>query len=220
MSRGPRVKICGLTRNTDALRAEELGADLLGFVVTAGFGRSVRPEDAAGVVAGTTVPRVAVLVDEPPGRAVELAGRIGASVVQLHGHEDREVTRAVRGGGDWKVWKAVRARHVDDIRRVADEMGDVADGILVEGWRRGVTGGGGVRVSLDPDEVRGAIPDGMTFVLAGGLEPGSVAEAVARFRPHVVDVSSGTERAVGVKSEALVEAFIRAAREPFQHRER
>lgn len=215
MSDGTRVKICGLTRNTDALRAQELGADLLGFVLTAGFGRSVRPDDAATVVAGTTVPRVAVLVDERAGEAVELAGRIGASVVQLHGHEDREVGRAVREGGDWKVWKAVRARAIDDVRRVVDEMGDVVDGILVEGWRRGVTGGGGVRVSLDPDEVRAAIPDGMTFVLAGGLEPGSVADAVARFRPHVVDVSSGIERSVGVKSEALVDAFIRAARAAF-----
>lgn len=213
MSGTPRVKICGLTRNADALRAEALGADLLGFVLTDGYGRSVPPEAAAAVVAGTTVRRVAVLVDEAPGEAVRLADRIGASVAQLHGDEDRETARAVGAGGEREVWKAVRARTLDDIRRVVDEMGDVVDGILVEGWREGVVGGGGAEVSLHADEVREAIPDHLTFVLAGGLEPRSVAEAVARFRPHVVDVSSGIERAVGVKSEALVEAFIRAARE-------
>lgn len=209
----PRVKICGLTRNQDARRAEALGASYLGFILSDGFPRSVDREAAAAVVAGTTIARVAVVVDEGPDEAIRLAGRIDASVVQLHGDEDRRTVRAVQEGGGWTVWKAVRARTLDDVREVVDAVGDFVDGIVVEGWRRGVTGGGGVPVSLDPDAVRDAIPTDVTFVLAGGLEPGSVAHAVARFRPHVVDVSSGIERTVGVKSADLVAAFLRAVRE-------
>ena len=209
---GPRVKICGLTRNEDAREAEALGADLLGFVLTAGFGRSVDPANAPAVVHGTTLPRVAVLVDEPPSRAAELANGIDAGVIQLQGSESREMVRAVRELGSWTLWKAVRARDASDVVRVVDTFGDLVDGFLVEGWREGVVGGGGVTVEVGADEVRSAVPDAFDFVLAGGLAPGSLAEAVARFRPDVVDVSSGVERAPGVKSPALVAAFIRAAR--------
>lgn len=207
------MKICGLTRNDDAVRAEELGADLLGVVLTEGFGRSVPRERAAGIVTGTSIERVAVLVDESPEGAGEAGRAIGASLLQLHGSEDRATVVRIRQEGDWRLWKAVRARTVDDVRAVVDELADVVDGILVEGWRRGVTGGGGVELVLDADEVRAAIPEELDLVLAGGLRPGTVADSVARFRPDVVDVSSGVERDPGVKDDALVEAFIQAARD-------
>lgn len=208
----PLVKICGLTRNEDARRAETSGADFLGVVLSDGFGRSVRRQDAAAVVEGTSVARVAVLVDESPASMVELAARIDASVLQLHGDEGPETITALRSLGEWTIWKAVRGRTLDHLRSVVEAVGDVVDGILVEGWREGVTGGGGVRLTLDPGDVRRAVPEGLTFVLAGGLEPDSVHEAVARFRPDVVDVSSGVEQARGVKSAAKVERFIREAR--------
>lgn len=210
----PRVKICGITRREDARRAEELGADLLGVVLTEGFGRSVARERAAEVVAGTSIGRVAVLVDETPKGAAEAGRAIGASVLQLHGSEDRAGVVAIRQEGDWRLWKAVRARTVDDVRAVVDELADLVDGILVEGWRRGVTGGGGVELGLDADEVRAAIPEEVDFILAGGLRPPTLPDFVARFRPDVVDVSSGVERDPGVKDHALVEAFVRAAGGP------
>ena len=210
----PRVKICGLMRNEDALRAEAAGADYLGVVLSPGFRRSLESDAAAAVMAGTALPRVAVLVDEAPERAVELASRVEASVLQLHGSEDRSVVRSLHDAGAWTVWKVVRARSLTDIRQVTEAVGDVVDGILVEGWRRGVTGGGGVRLALDPDEVWGALPPDVDFILAGGLEPGSVGDAVARFRPDVVDVSSGVERALGEKSGERIDAFVRGARRP------
>lgn len=211
-SAAPMVKICGLTRNEDAVAAEKLGADLLGVVLTPGFRRSVARSAAAAVVAGTTVPKVAVLVDESPERAVAAARSIGATILQLHGEEDRAAVRALRERGEWTLWKAVRARSPSDVRAVADRLGDDVDGILVEGWREGVTGGGGARLELEAEEVRSALPREVRFVLAGGLEPGSVRQAVARFGPDVVDVSSGVEREVGRKDPALVAAFVRAAR--------
>lgn len=211
MSRGPRVKICGLQRNEDALFAQEAGADYLGVVLTAGFGRSVPWEAAPSVVAQTSVARVAVLVDESPAAAAEAAAVIDASVLQLHGDEGVGTIRELRERGPWLLWKAVRARSLDDLHRAVDALGDDVDGFLVEGWRDGVVGGGGVRVTLEPAAVRAVVPSGVDLILAGGLEPGSVAEMVARFWPEVVDVSSGVESEVGRKDHGLVQAFIREA---------
>jgi phosphoribosylanthranilate isomerase len=207
-----RVKICGLTSRGDARTAEDAGADFLGLVVSDGFGRSVAPGDAPRIVRGLSTPRVAVLVDEAPEEAARRASAIGASVLQLHGSEDRPTVEALRRLGDWTVWKAIRARGSDDVREVVAALADVVDGFLVEGWREGVVGGGGSALRVDPTGLRAALPSGRDFVLAGGLTPESVAGAVARFAPDVVDVSSGVERTVGRKDPARVRAFVRAAR--------
>jgi phosphoribosylanthranilate isomerase len=209
---GVRVKICGLTRREDVLAAERSGADYLGVVLSAGFGRSVDPRLAADLVAGTRVPKVAVLVDETANAAEGLATTLGADVLQLHGGEGPGVLRALREGGPWTLWKAVRARSLDDVEQTVERYGSVADGILVEGWKEGSLGVGGARVGLDPGRVRALIPDVLDFVLAGGLGADTVADAVRSFRPDVVDVSSGVERELRVKDEELVEAFVRAAR--------
>ncbi len=209
---GLRVKICGLTTNEDARSAERLGADLLGVVLTPGFGRSVPVGSAGGVVAGTRVPRVAVLVDPSPEDAEAAATAIDATVLQLHGDEGPELVREIRSRGAWVLWKAVRARSLADVERVVESLGPQVDGILVEGWREGVVGGAGVVVDLDPVAVRGAIPGALDLILAGGLQPTTVSDAVARFRPDVVDVSSGVESTVGRKDAGLVEAFIAAAK--------
>lgn len=207
-----RVKICGLTRADDARHAEAAGADYVGVVVTAGFARSVEPVAAARLLDGVRVERVAVLVDEPPSRAVEAASTMGAGTLQLHGSEGRDAVAALRDAGAWRIWKAVRARTLDDLTRAVRELGDLVDGFLVEGWRAGAVGGSGLRLHVDPEGVLDALPPGRTFVLAGGLTPETVGSEVARFHPHVVDVSSGVERQRGVKDPARVEAFVRAAR--------
>jgi phosphoribosylanthranilate isomerase len=209
---GLAVKICGLTRSVDARQAQRVGADYLGFVLSSGFGRSVPEAHAAEVVAGTSVPRVAVLVDESPASATRLARSIDASVLQLHGDEGRSTVLALREAGDWAIWKAVRARGPEDISRIVDDLGDVVDGLLVEGWREGVIGGGGVPLAVDHRAVRAAVPEGLLFILAGGLTPESVGEGVARFAPDVVDVSSGVERSPGRKAHDRLEAFVRSAR--------
>lgn len=212
MSERPRIKICGLTRNEDARLAEGLGADFLGLVLSEGFGRTVPRDLAASVVAGIRASTVAVLVDEPPETAADLARRIGASVIQLHGDEPVDEVEELRRLGAWRLWKAVRADTVDDLRRMVDRFGRAVDGFLVEGWREGVVGGGGVALRLEPTVVRGMIPSECDFVLAGGLTPESVGGAVARFGPDVVDVSSGVERSARVKDSGLVKSFIEAAR--------
>jgi phosphoribosylanthranilate isomerase len=204
----PKVKICGITRNDDARLAERLGADLLGFVLTRGFGRSVPEESAADVVRGTGVERVAVLVDEPLERAARLAHSIDAAVVQLHGSESAETVERLRSVGDWRVWKAVRARSLEDVARAVLDYGPLVDALLLEGWRPGVTGGGGARLELRPEDVRRELVAGPALVLAGGLTPDNVAEAVTAFGPDVVDVSSGVETTPGRKDPERVRRFV------------
>ncbi len=97
----PRLKICGLTRADDARSAVELGADLIGLVLSDGFGRSVPLDRAAEVVSGAAAERVAVLVNETPADAGDRATAIGASVVQLHGDEDRAMIEELRSLGEW-----------------------------------------------------------------------------------------------------------------------
>ena len=120
--------------------------------------------------------------------------RVGAGVIQLHGEEPPSVLAELRSRGPWKLWKAVRARAVEDIERAVERYADYADGILVEGWKEGVVGGGGARLDLGSEGVRDLIPERLDFILAGGLDPDTVGDAVKAFRPHVVDVSSGVER--------------------------
>jgi phosphoribosylanthranilate isomerase len=207
-----RVKICGVMRREDALAVDGAGADYLGIILSGGFSRSVDPVQARRLVEGIRPIPVAVLVGEDGATADARARAIGAGVIQLHGEEAPSVLAELRSRGPWKLWKAVRARAAEDIARAVDRYGEVADGFVVEGWKEGVVGGGGVRVDLDPEEVRDLIPERLDFILAGGLSPATVGQAVVTFRPHVVDVSSGVERQKGEKDARLVTGFVEAAR--------
>lgn len=213
MRDAPGVKVCGLTRREDARSAAALGADYLGAILSAGFRRSV-PEGAAGALLAELGPvRVAVLVDESTARAAELARALDAGVVQLHGSEPPEVVAELASEGRWRVWKSVRARTSDDVRRCVERYGAWVEAILVEGYREGVAGGGGARLPWEGfGSLRDLAPPPLKVVLAGGLTPETVGEAVDRFAPHVVDVSSGVELETGRKSPELVARFIRAAR--------
>ena len=206
------MKICGVTRREDALAVDRAGADYLGVILSAGFSRSVDPATAATLVEEVRPITVAVLVGEEPAAAEARARAIGAGVIQLHGEEPPSVLAELRSRGPWKLWKAVRAKAVDDVERAVERYSDVADGILVEGWKDGVIGGGGVRLDIGT-EVREVIPERIDFILAGGLGPDSVGDTVLAFRPHVVDVSSGVEREKGEKDAGLVKRFVEAARE-------
>jgi len=207
------VKICGLTRREDVEVAERAGADYVGVILSEGFGRSVSPLRAAELVRGVSPTPVAVLVDETPDGAEARAAAIGAGVIQLHGDEAPEVVRELRQRGSWTIWKSVRVRDSGDVRRAVDLYGDLVQGLLLEGFRPGVVGGGGVRLDLDdPERALLAVPEDLAIILAGGLSPDNVEALVARFRPRVVDVSSGVERDLGQKDAELVRRFVRSAR--------
>lgn len=208
------VKICGLCRAEDAALAADAGADYVGVILSPGFGRSRSVAEAAAIFAAAGgSARVGVFVDAGRDVVLGAAVRLGLDVVQLHGTEPPAEAGALRAGGRWQVWKALRPRTRDELLDGAAAYADVVDAILVDGFGGGAVGGTGARAPWD--EVAAAarrFPARLRLVLAGGLGPGNVADAIERVRPAVVDVSSGVERVVGEKSAEKVRAFIAEAR--------
>ena len=208
-----RVKICGLVRPDDARHAARAGADYLGAVLSAGFPRSVTPEVARSFSVAGGPPLVAVLLNEPVAAAAAKAEESGARILQLHGDEPPAVLAELRTEERWELWKAVCPRTVEELRRSVERYVELADGLLLDGWHPEHRGGGGMRFPWELLEaVRADFPAGLTLVAAGGLEPNTVADAVARLAPDVVDVSSGVEATLGQKDPGKVSEFIRSAR--------
>lgn len=201
------LKVCGLQRRQDALLAERLGASFAGVILSDGYARSVEPDEAARILTGTSLKRVAVVVDEPAEEVARRASRLGADVVQLHGEEDPAEFAALARKDGWTLWKGVRADSPSRLQVAVERYGGIVDGFVVEGRLEGVAGGGGATLGLDPGELREILPPDATFVLAGGLAPDSVAQRAEVFAPDVVDVSSGIERAPGGKDAGLLREF-------------
>ena len=207
------VKICGITTPEDALVAQELGADYLGMILSQGFSRSILPDEAVDIGLVAETPLVAVLVDESLDEAQRIAELSGASVVQLHGEENVEYVEELRRRGMWAIWKAVRVRDPEDVTRAVEGLGTSVDGLLLDGWHPDRPGGSGVSFSWEGVRVmRDQIPSALKVIVAGGLTPGNVADAVRVLRPDVVDVVSGVELNIRRKDPELIGAFVRNAR--------
>tara|TARA_B100000678_G_scaffold175789_2_gene146603 strand:+ start:339 stop:986 length:648 start_codon:yes stop_codon:yes gene_type:complete len=207
------VKICGITTPEDALVAQELGADYLGMILSQGFSRSILPDEAVDIGLVAETPLVAVLVDESLDEAQRIAELSGASVIQLHGEENVEYVEELRRRGMWTIWKAVRVRDPEDVTRAVEGLGTSVDGLLLDGWHPDRPGGSGVSFSWEGVRVmRDQIPSALKVIVAGGLTPGNVADAVRILRPDVVDVVSGVELNIRRKDPELIGAFVRNAR--------
>ena len=207
------VKICGITTPEDALVAQELGADYLGMILSQGFSRSILPDEAVDIGLVAETPLVAVLVDESLDEAQRIAELSGTSVIQLHGEENVEYVEELRRRGMWTIWKAVRVRDPEDVTRAVEGLGTSVDGLLLDGWHPDRPGGSGVSFSWEGVRVmRDQIPSALKVIVAGGLTPGNVADAVRVLRPDVVDVVSGVELNIRRKDPELIGAFVRKAR--------
>ncbi|HAB29793.1 MAG TPA: N-(5'-phosphoribosyl)anthranilate isomerase [Gemmatimonadetes bacterium] len=207
------VKICGITTPEDALVAQELGANYLGMILSQGFSRSILPDEAVDIGLVAETPLVAVLVDESLDEAQRIAELSGASVIQLHGEENVEYVEELRRRGMWAIWKAVRVRDPEDVTRAVEGLGTSVDGLLLDGWHPDRPGGSGVSFSWEGVRVmRDQIPSALKVIVAGGLTPGNVADAVRVLRPDVVDVVSGVELNIRRKDPERIGAFVRNAR--------
>ncbi len=203
------VKICGITRLSDALHAVEHGASALGFVFWPRSPRHINPERAAAIIAALPpgIDAVGVFVNETVEGIKAVVAQSGISTVQLHGDEapayadalDRPVLRAVTGG---QVEQASAAWPPG-----TTFLMDTADPV-----RRGGTG------KTMNWEQAAAAARGRRIVLAGGLTPENVADAIGTVRPFGVDVSSGVEDAPGVKNADKVARFLARARSAFEKR--
>lgn len=203
-----RVKICGVTRPEDGAHAARCGADAIGLVFYPPSPRAVDLERARAVVAALPpfVTVVALFVDPAPAAVREVLAALPVGLLQFHGEEPPEACQ-VYGR---PYLKAVPMREGVDLEAEARRYAGAA-GLLLDSYRAGLKGGTGV--TFDWSRVPAGL--GKPVVLAGGLTPENVAEAVRRVRPYAVDVSGGVEAARGVKDPERVAAFIRGVNGAF-----
>jgi phosphoribosylanthranilate isomerase len=199
-----RIKICGITSLDDALWAAEAGADALGLIFVEGTPRCVTPAAAAAIVAGLPpfVCPVGVFWDHPPAHVAAIVAECGLGAVQLHGVEPPEAVAAA----PVPVLKSIKVRDAQDLAQL-DRYKPAA--FLLDSparWSEGEA-----RVTISWTLAREATTRGR-IILAGGLTPETVSEAVRVARPWGVDVNSGVEAAPGRKDPAKVARFIREAR--------
>jgi len=203
-----RIKICGITNETDALHAVACGADALGFVFYGGSPRCVEAETVRAIVAKlpATVTAVGLFVNEEAEVVNTVAAASGISLVQLHGDESPEYCRRI----ERPVMKALRVR---DEQSLAGWQDYPVEALLLDAWHPDKFGGTG---EAGDWQLAAQMARQTTIILAGGLTPDNVAEAVKMVKPQGVDVSSGVECSPGRKDPEKVKAFITNARESFK----
>jgi phosphoribosylanthranilate isomerase len=214
------IKICGICTNHDARAAAAAGADYVGVILAPGFRRSSSVDDAARILDGVDVQRVGVFVDAAVDVAAEAARRLGLAALQLHGMESPATVARLRrrleaDGCAAVLWKVIRVHEPGAAMAAFGTWAPQVDGILLDGWSEHVPGGAGIAFRWD--EIASHMSARTTrLVVAGGLTPDNVADAIALLHPDVVDVSSGVEDADGRKSAARVKSFIDTARAAFR----
>jgi phosphoribosylanthranilate isomerase len=195
------VKICGTTTEEDALLATALGADALGFIF-APSRRQVRPDDVRAIVKRLPheVLAIGVFANERPERVVEVASTVGLHGVQLSGREPLSEVRWIRE----RLQLVIQGFVAGDPALAAAANGP-ADVVLVEG----PTPGSG---QVFDWRLADGVPGGVRLLLAGGLNPDNVGEAIRRVRPWGVDAATGVEVSPGRKDPRKLRRFIEAAR--------
>lgn len=208
------IKICGLRDPAEAAACAAAGADAIGLVFYEPSPRAVTPQQARRVVNALPhgVEAVGVFVNEAVARVRAIAEEAGLFSVQLHGEETPDMVEDLRAGG-LRVIKALKSlkdggeKLLQDAARYA-----AADAWLVEGGMRGgaLPGGNGLAWAWSGASTLHCAA--RPFALAGGLSPENIREAILAARPHAVDLSSGVERAPGVKDLARVAATVAVVR--------
>lgn len=202
------IKICGL-RDTAAIDAALAGgADFIGLVFFGPSPRNVAPAQAAALVSHVAgrVPAVGLFVDPAPDFLAEVLGHVPLDILQLHGSETPADCAAIAARHARPVWKALGVRTRADAL-AADRYAGAAQRVLFDAKPppgSALPGGNGLRIDWQVlNGVRPALP----WMLAGGLTPDTVREAILATGAPAVDVSSGVESAPGVKDPALIRAF-------------
>jgi phosphoribosylanthranilate isomerase len=201
------VKICGITRLEDGLQAAEAGATAVGFVFWQKSPRYVAPERAAAIAAAlpSTIARVGVFVDASVDSIRLAVDEVGLTTVQLHGDEPPAYADALG-------LPILRAARVEDLESsLRGWPGDTT--FLLDAIDPDARGGTGS--VIDWSRAAG-IARQRRVVLAGGLTPDNVCEAIATVRPFGVDVSSGVEAAPGIKDPEKVTRFLANAKRAFE----
>ena len=206
-----RVKICGLTTPEAAAHAAAAGAAYVGLVFFPPSPRAIEAHQAAEIAAAVPagVVKVALTVD-PDGALLDRVASLPIDMIQLHGTEAPERVSEIKSRLGLPVMKAIGIRTAADLAEI-ERYAPVADQLLIDTKPpKGATRPGGNAVTFDWGLIAGrrwSVP----WMLAGGLTPSNVGEAIRVTGANQLDLSSAVESAPGVKDPALVEAFIAAA---------
>jgi len=197
------VKICGMTRLQDASHAVEQGANALGFVFWPESPRYISPKRAFNIIKElpSDVGAVGVFVNETVKGIEQVAGESGVSTIQLHGDEPPAHAEEL----EWPVFRMTTVERIEEVSH-AWPAGTIFLMDAADPLRRGGTGR-----TIDWQQAKSAAL-AQRIILAGGLTPDNVADAVRTVRPFGVDVSSGVEDAPGVKNRDKVSRFLASAR--------
>lgn len=203
-----RIKICGLTRQEDAVLAQYLGAWALGFIFYPQSKRFIKPDAAHGIVAAVKTPCVGVFVNQTD-EALRVTKDLSLGGVQLHGDETPEECARVKKEFGGFVIKALRPETAADLGAIERYRG-AADYILLDTAAQGEWGGSGK--TGDWALAAKALHHGLPVILAGGLNAGNIAAAAAAVNFFAADLSSGVEKSPGVKDEEKMRALFDAAK--------
>lgn len=220
-----RIKICGITNPQDALAAVDAGADAIGLNFYAGSKRCVGFHDAKQIASavGKNCVKVGVFVNHSADQLNDIAETVGLDAVQLHG--DQPPSYLLDVDIRYPIVKVFRVGGTGFVRMKADlvmceKFGRIPEAVLVDADAPGEYGGTGKRLDWNSLADRGellnfdrAVP--FHLILAGGLTPENVAEAIRIVRPFGVDVASGVEASPGRKDAEKMRAFIAEARRGF-----
>jgi phosphoribosylanthranilate isomerase len=195
-----KVKICGITNKEDALYAAGCGANALGFIFYEKSPRYIEPDNAKTIIAALPpfVTTVGVFVNKDFNDIRDITLLTGVTVVQLHGDESPSYCNLVEG----KLIKAIRVKNDSSIEGL--KKYDV-DAFLLDSFDKNSFGGSGL--TFDWKLAEKAKQYGK-IILAGGLTPDNVEEAVKKVAPYGVDVNSGVEKKPGIKNKNKVKEFI------------
>ena len=213
------TKICGTTNLVDASLAVSAGADAIGFIF-ASSPRQILPEAAAEIIEAlpANIAKIGVTVNQSPEAVARLAEQVGLTGIQLQGDEPGDQLWAYRSAlSPRKIIKTLQAQQIlaggNDYLYQYLRSSEFFDAVLVDAGSTAQRGGTGV--PFDWNALAPAISHikkWMPVIIAGGLTPANVAEAVCLFEPWGVDVVSGVESERGRKDEAKVRAFVNAVR--------
>ena len=199
-----KVKVCGMTQLKDAAFAVQQGADAVGFIFYKKSPRSVNMKAVKEIISKLPpfVDTVGVFVNESADRVNKIAEYCGLDLVQLHGDESPAYCRKIRR-------RVVKAFRVIDLQSIKQLEKFPVSGFLLDTFSENMHGGTGKVFDWNlahPAKKVGPV------ILAGGLTPRNIRQAISQVRPYGVDVCSGVEKSPGIKDPEKVKAFLKNIR--------
>lgn len=206
-----QVKICGLSEPETLRAAVHAGADWIGFVFFEKSPRNVTLAAAETLLLGVGAARPVALLVDPDDALIGDVVALGFPILQLHGRESPARIAEIKAKTDCEIWKALGVSSESDLA-VAETYAEAADRLLLDAKPSAATEiPGGAGETFDWSILKNWQAP-LPWLLAGGLTPDNVAEAIAATGARAVDVSSGVERKRGLKDANLIKAFIKAAK--------